>query len=93
MAKYRKYINLGILCLALSGLFFIGFCVSYAFFLIDLLESSSLSILSLVLMIVSVVLFAILIQGGLFLVIFFSIKGKKLDKRNAQVVANDIKKE
>ena len=89
MSKYKKYINLGILCLVLSALFFIGFCVSYAFFLVDLLESSSFSVLSLVLMIVSVVLFAIFIQGGLFLIIFFSIKGKKLDKRNKEVI--DVK--
>lgn len=89
MQKYKKYINLGILCLVLSGLFFIGFWVAYAFFLVDIIEAGSLSVLALVLMIVSILLFAILIQGGLFLVIFFSIKGKKLDKRNKEVV--DVK--
>ena len=89
MAKYRKYINLGIVSLVLGSLLLIAFFVLYAFFFVELFLSDNFSVLLLVFGIVSVLLSALFLAGGLFLVIFFSIKGKKLDKRNKEVI--DVK--
>jgi len=89
MAKYRKYINLGIVSLVLGSLLLISFFVLFAFFFVELFLSGNFSVLLLVLGIVSVLLSALFLAGGLFLVIFFAIRGKRLDKRNKQVV--DVK--
>ena len=89
MSKYKKYINLGITSLVVGGILLITFGVLYAFFFVELFASENFSVLLLVFAVLSVILGAILIDGGLFLVIFFSIKHKRYLKRNKVVV--DVK--
>ena len=86
MKKYRKFVILGAIALGVSLALSIVAGVVFPETVLSMI-SGSYSYSTDFLWVSMLVGFAtVLFDGGLFLVIFFSIKGKKLDKRNQQVV-------
>ena len=86
MQKYRPYVILGSVLLGLSFLLIIFGIVKYITVLYDVLADTAMAdiAISSLMMIFGGIFF----DGGLFLVIFFSIKGNKLDKREREKALN-----
>lgn len=83
MAKYKQYIICGVILLAAVLAAYIFGIVFYVKYFGELLNNGTFDaglLLKFILFFIFGTLFG---AGGLFLVIFFSIKGKKLDKQNA----------
>ena len=89
MKKFRLFIILGICALVASiTLLVLGFAL-YPDVMVTAIKEHHVDISQIWIILVFLALGSVLGEGGLFLVIFFSIRGKLLDKRNKEVV--DVK--